>query len=300
MGRKPDCLIIGGGPAGLTAATYLARFLRNVLVVDSGQSRASWIPVSHNSPGFPHGISGNDLLKLLREQAQRYGARIERGTVTKLEKTGDGFTATAGDKKIYAAKVIIATGIVDEKPNLPRMPEFIYEGNVRFCPICDAYEAMDQRIAVIGPLRTAIRKALFLRSYSKDLTILSLDKAATLTPEEKNLLKEAGIEAPTCAVRDLYADGDCMTAELDDGSTARFDTLYPAMGAHVRSELALNLNAEHAKDGCIRTSDHHETSIDGLYAIGDISTELHQISVAFGHAAIAATHIHNALPASYR
>jgi 2-polyprenyl-6-methoxyphenol hydroxylase-like FAD-dependent oxidoreductase len=89
-----DCLIVGGGPAGLTAAIYLARFRRNVTVVDSGQSRAALIPESHNYPGFAEGISGPDLLASLREQASRYGARLENGKVEKLRKSDGQFEAT--------------------------------------------------------------------------------------------------------------------------------------------------------------------------------------------------------------
>jgi thioredoxin reductase (NADPH) len=296
-----ECLIIGGGPAGLMAAVYLARFRRRILLVDAGQSRAALIPKSHNYPGLPEGITGPEMLENLREQAQRYGTRIQRGTVSDLARGEHGFIATIdGAEKIEAQCVILASGIVDEKPGLPRMKDFIYEGNVRFCPICDGYEAMDARIAVIGPLRNAIRKALFLRSYSRDITILSLEPHVALTPEEKDLLEEAGIAAPPCAVADLYADGDCLAADLASGESCRFDVLYPAMDAKVRSALALALGAAHAQDGCICTSNHCETSVPGLYAIGDISTELHQISVAFGHAALAATHMHNRLERNYK
>jgi len=293
-----DCLIIGGGPAGLSASVYLARFRRQVIVADDRKSRAAWIPKSHNYPGEVDGISGEEMLARLREQAQMYGVEQREETVRKLEKDGDFFRATMNTGVITARTVILATGIVDEKPNLPRMPEFIYKGAIRFCPICDGYEAMDQRIAVIGPVRTAVKKALFLRTWSKDLTILAIG-ATELTPEEDRLLKEAGI-APPCPVKDLYVEGERVGADLANGKSHEFDIVYPAMGAKVRSQLALDLSASHAKNGCVCTSDHHETSIPGLYAIGDISTELHQISVAYGHAAIAATHIHNTLDHNFR
>lgn len=295
---KPlDVLIIGGGPAGLTAALYLARFRRDVAVVDNRASRCALIPQSHNYPGVPHGISGAEVLNDLREQVALYKAQQVEGTITKLERDGNDFIARInGNADIRARKVILATGIVDEKPNLPRMQEFIYKGAVRFCPICDGYEAMDQRIGVIGPIRTAIKKALFLRTWSKQLTILSLDQT-TLTPEEDALLKDAGIDAPA-PVKDLYIDGDRVAADLTDGRTLNFDILYPAMGAQTRSQLAVDLGANHMESGCICTNDYHESSIPGLYAIGDISTELHQISVSYGHAAIAATHAHNQLPAN--
>jgi thioredoxin reductase (NADPH) len=93
-----DCLVVGGGPAGLTAAIYLARFRRSALVIDAGNSRAAAIPKSHNHPGFPDGISGETLLQTLRVQAEEYGAKIASGTVLSLKTTADGFAAdtTAG------------------------------------------------------------------------------------------------------------------------------------------------------------------------------------------------------------
>ena len=96
MAEPLDCLIVGGGPAGLTAAIYLARFHLDILVVDDGKGRAESIPCTHNHAGYPDGISGKELVRLMREQAQRYGARIERDYVTRLDKTETGFCATWG------------------------------------------------------------------------------------------------------------------------------------------------------------------------------------------------------------
>jgi thioredoxin reductase len=117
MDAQFDCLIIGGGPAGLTAALYLARFRRKVMVVDSGSSRASLIPKTHNYPGFAE-ISGESLLAELRKQAERYGAVLRQAAVEHLERTPGGFRARTGTHHITAVKIILATGIVDEKPDL--------------------------------------------------------------------------------------------------------------------------------------------------------------------------------------
>ncbi len=99
-----DCLIIGGGPAGLTAAIYLARFHLDILVVDGGKSRASWIPCTRNHAGYPDGIEGKELLRRMREQACKYGAKIETEFVTKLEREGETglFTATWGSGEAKA------------------------------------------------------------------------------------------------------------------------------------------------------------------------------------------------------
>src|SRR5215218_6250161 len=112
-----DCLIIGGGPAGLITAIYLARYRRDTRVIDAGGSRAALIPTSHNYPGFPDGISGRELLVRLREQARRYGATLTAGSVERVELAADGtFRAFAGTETIAARTVVLATGAMDVEP----------------------------------------------------------------------------------------------------------------------------------------------------------------------------------------
>jgi thioredoxin reductase (NADPH) len=294
-----DCVVIGGGPAGLTAAIYLCRFRRTVAVIDSGFSRASLIPETHNYPGFVGGISGADLLAHFRKQASRYGARIDQGTVTGLEPAHGGLRARLGARSITARKVVLATGIIDEKPALPSLREFIYRGGLRFCPICDGYEVRDRRIGVLGPAKHAVKKALFLRTYSKDVTVLALDGAGALDAEDKRALREAGIPEPIAPVTDLLADGDTIKAVLENGATVDVEVLYPAMGAKIRSELASRLGATCNDNGCLIVDDRQRTSVTHLYAVGDVTLELHQLSVAVGQAAIAATDIHNCLEPNY-
>ena len=295
-----DCLIIGGGPAGLTAAIYLARYRRDISLVEDGQSRARLIPESHNYPGFT-GISGPDLLAALREQAERYGTRMRRLRIDGLEREADGtFVARAGADTIAARRILLATGIVDEAPALPGLREVIYRGAIRFCPICDGYEAMDRRIGVLGRLDTACKKALFLRAYTRDVVLLLTDAPGNADAEQARLLSEAGIAIPREPVVDVERSGEKITAIMRSGTRVEIDVLYPALGSDVRSELAQMLGARTNELGCIFVDEHQRTSIDGLYAAGDVVTDLDQIAVATGHAAVAATHIHNSLPRNFR
>jgi len=233
-------------------------------------------------------------------QAARYGAVLHHGTVEQLAREQDRFTARFDGRTVTAGKVVLATGIVDEKPALPSLPEFIYRGGVRFCPICDGYEARDKRIGVVGPLRQAIKKALFLRTYSRHVFVLPLDAEVRLRDDERQTLEGAGIPVPTARVTDLDTKATTIKATMADGAAVELDVLYPAMGATVRSELAIRLGAEANEAGCLKVDEHLRTSVPDLYAIGDVTVELHQISVATGHAAIAATHAHNHLPPNYR
>ncbi|MGZ9097662.1 MAG: NAD(P)/FAD-dependent oxidoreductase [Micavibrio sp.] len=296
-----DCLIIGGGPAGLTAANYLARFRRQVLIADSGSSRAALISDSHNYPGFKSGISGPELLDLLRQQAIQYGAVLRHGTVSDLQRDQNGlFTAVMDGARIKAQKVLLATGFVDEKPVMPSMAEFIYSGAVRFCPICDGYEAMDQCVGILGPLSRVIPKALFLRTYTNNLVILATDKALKISGEDRKILNDAGIAIPNECISDLMMKDDTVTAIMESGKHITLDVLYPAMGAVIRSELAIKLGAKANAEGCLFVDSHQCTNVPGLYAAGDITLDLSQISVATGQAAIAATHMHNTLPPNPR
>ena len=161
----PEVLIVGAGPAGLTAATYLARFLRRVLVADAGSPRACWIPLSHNMPGFPAGITGDAILSRMREQAEEYGAVIEPGAVERLTPVeGGGFIAQLNGRQVRVRAVLLATGVIDHHPDLPGVENAIARALVRICPICDGYEARDKAVAVIGDGDMGVREAAFLRT----------------------------------------------------------------------------------------------------------------------------------------
>ena len=296
-----DCLIVGGGPAGLTAAIYLARFRRRVLLVDSGASRAALIPESHNYPGFTGGVAGPELLERLRRQAERYGAKLRGGTVEELQPGGDEtFSARIDGEVLQARKVLLATGIVDEKPALPSMAEFIYRGAIRFCPICDGFEASDRRIGILGPLQRVMAKALFLRTYTPDIVILATDKDLDISDADREALRLVGIPIPHEPVADLVLAGGAVTAIMASGMRIELDVLYPALGAHVRSELATRIGSEANEQSCLIVDQHQRTSVPNLYAAGDVTFDLSQISVATGQAAVAATDIHNTLPLNPR
>jgi thioredoxin reductase (NADPH) len=288
-----DCLIVGGGPAGLTAATYLARYRRRIVLIDAGESRAALIPESHNYPGF-QGINGKALLARLREQAERHGADLRSSEVTALIRENGHYIARSRRDEIRARTVLLATGLVDAKPATPGLIEGVMHGAVRFCPICDGYEAMDRRIGVLGPLAHAGSKALFLRTYSRDVILFPTSGEGERAP-----LDEAGVAIAPRPVN-VAPNGTRVTVTTEDGTEHVLDVLYPAMGCTVRSELALALGAGCNEIGNLRVDEHQRTTVEGLYGAGDVISDLHQISVATGHAAVAATAIHNALERNWR
>jgi thioredoxin reductase (NADPH) len=294
MSSKLDCLVVGAGPAGLVAAIYLARYRRTVLVVDSGASRASLIPVSHNYPGFPDGIEGPELLRRLREQGMRYGARFRSCSVQTLEQNDDqGYVARTGDDRLAARCVLLATGVVDIEPDLPELTDAIRRGLIRHCPICDGYEVIDREVAVIGSGVKGVREALFIRGYTPHLTLFSTGDPALIDGRHRAWLDEAGIRLIEQRIRAVRSEaGKLIGLETADGEVHRFDTLYSALGGKPRSTLALQLGARCSDEGQLLVDEHMQTSIPGLYAAGDVVSSLNQMSVAAGHAAIAATAIH--------
>jgi thioredoxin reductase (NADPH) len=298
--ERLDCLIIGGGPAGLTAATYLARFRRRVLVIDEGKSRAALIPLSHNYPGYS-GISGPDLLALMRRQAEQHGALYRQGCVTAVEHGEEhSFVALTEAEPIRARTVLLATGVVDINPGLAGLARAVQDGALRYCPICDGYEAIDQRIGVLGTVKSAARKAMFLRTYSTDVTLLPTENPAPEDEEKIAALRKAGVKLAKATVRDIEMKGEKILVLLANGETCELDVFYPALGCDVRSDLAKALGARTDELGCLMVDQRQKTGIPGLLAAGDVVSDLDQISVAVGHAAVAATTIHNALPYNFR
>lgn len=293
-----DCLVIGGGPAGLTAAIYLARFHLRILVVDGGKSRAALIPCTHNHAGFPDGIKGTELLERMREQACKYGARVETEFVTKLERdesTGL-FTATWGSGKAVARSVLIATGITNRRPPMDEdlHDDALARGLVRYCPICDGYEVTDKKVGVIGSDSHGVAEALFIRSYTADVTLIAPDKALRLKPEDAQKLKDAAIGCVDGPAQAVAVANDCITVDTAEGHYT-FDSIYPALGSDTHTQLAEMVGAKLAADDCILCDNHQRSSVPGLYAAGDVVHGLDQISHAMGEGGVAATTIRNDL-----
>ncbi|ABB74819.1 NAD(P)/FAD-dependent oxidoreductase [Nitrosospira multiformis] len=310
-----DCLIIGAGPGGLTAAIYLARFRRHITIVDSGFSRAALIPTTHNCPGFPMGISGNEFLDRLRLQAAQYGVEVQAGEVLRLRQVENFFEAHvsnsagsgtsrhrggdgggAGGMSIRAVTILLATGTADSRLDTSDWKTCIRKGLIRLCPICDAYEATDQNIALLSSSpREGVKHALFLRTYSRNVTLIYQAKAE-LTSAEKRRLRKVNVEVIEDALGSLHITGESKPSiRLSNGEELPFDVIYPMLGESPRSQLAVQLGARCNREGKLIVDRHQRTTVAGVYAVGDVVDGLNQISVAAAHAAVASTDIQNRL-----
>ena len=291
-----DCLVIGGGPGGLTAAIYLRRFHRNIMLIDKGESRLSLIPVSHNYPGFPEGVQGTALLQSLRDQLS-----AASGEVTSIGRDEKSFFADWTGGRVRAHKVIMATGIVDIGLPTENWRAAVRHGAIRLCPICDGYDVTDRRIAIVCGQDNRVAHARFMRTFSADITLMLPQDATPLSEDEKAELRDAGVawlEAPALDVS--TQDSRTPLVHTADGQQHAFDVLYPMLGENARSRLAAELGAQLGDCGDLVVDIHQRTTVEGLYAIGDVVVGINQISVSTGQAAVAATDVHNQLPACLR
>jgi len=294
MSSDFDCIVIGGGPAGMTAAIYLARFRRRLVLLDAGGSRAQWIPRSNNHPAFPGGIEGRELLERMRRQMARFGVAHVKERAENLGREGKDFLVEARNERFAARAVILATGAVDRVPEMKDVLDHVRRGTIRQCPICDAYEVIDRRIVVLGSGRHAVEEALFVRGYSPDVTIAFPSGQPGPDPDESAALRRAGVAVLADAVQGVSCDEGEVRLDLGAGRVVRFDVAYSGMGIAPQTQLVADLGPQLSSDGRLETDAHMQTTVPGLYAAGDVVTGLNQIAVAMAQAEIAATAVHNA------
>jgi thioredoxin reductase (NADPH) len=268
-----DCVVVGGGPAGLTAAYYLLRFHRTIACFDDGDSRALRIELSRNYPAFPNGIAGSELLNRLAKQLENAGGNVISKHVSRIETNEAGFVVRAGKHTMRARTVLLATGTRDLVPAIHGIDAIRAKQLLRQCPICDGFEYTGRRIVVIGKGEHGVREADFLRTYSSQVVLVD-------------------IASPP---RRLEHRDSAIAMVLADGTPIECDVVYAALGSTPKSELAATLGAELDEQGNVVVGPHCDTSVPGLFASGDVVAGLDQLAVATGHGATAATAIHNYL-----
>jgi len=289
-----DCIVVGAGPAGLLAGTYLGRFRRRAIVIHDGESRARWIPRTRNVPGWPDGIAGADLLARLEAQLERYDVERIAGRVVAIEGKRGAFRLVEGTRTWQARRVILATGVHDVVPDdLRRLWPLVESGHVRLCPVCDAFELCGKRIGVLVRGRRCAGEAAFLSSYSASLVVFTHGEApdAAVT----RALQDQNVRLETAALAAVEAAGACLDVGLEDGRTVQVDALYIGFGVEVYSGLARRAGAQCDAEGYLLVDQRQQTSLPGVYAAGDVVQSLSQISVGFGQAAIAASAINVSL-----
>lgn len=291
-----DCIVVGAGPAGLSAALYLARYRRRTLVLHDDSARALRIPKTHNAPGFADGISGPDLIARMTNHAAEYGAQFDQARVSTAATDGDGFVLSADDGRQWRSRaVILATGINLNQIDLPHddHEQAIRDNILRYCPVCDAYEHIDKRIGIIGCDESGAAEALFMRRYSRDITLVPR-AFADLEADDLQQMRDAGIRVIENPVERYEPGAREMRIWLKGVSEPlSFDVIYPALGVTPRTGLAAQLGIAVDAKGRCQPGAVFATAVPGAWCAGDIVDGLDQISVAMGHGAIAGTKAHN-------
>lgn len=303
-GEDLDCLIVGAGPAGLTALTYLSRFHRRAVALSSPVSRPRLLLIdrSYNLPGYAEGIPGATLLRNLREQAEENGGAIYEGTARRIDRTDDHFRVhLAEGETLRARSILLAMGVRDREPDIPGIGGHV--GHFfRYCPVCDGYEHTGRQLGILGAGHAAARHALFLRTFSDRVALFLHGQSTDCLGRYAEVLRRRGIAFYTPRVTAILEGGDDPASlhpgrgvRLEDGSEHPLAVLYGALGCDVNLGPAQHLGLELDDEGYVIVDCNQRTRLPGVYAAGDIVSNINQISVAFGQAAIAAVRIHNTL-----
>lgn len=289
-----DCAIIGGGPAGLTCAIFMARYRRRTLLVDSGKPRNYASQGVHGFLGH-HGILPAELNRKGREEAAAAGAEICEAIATKIEKLGDVFEVTTNVATIRARRVVLAYGVRDILPDIPGIEEY-YGKSIHHCPDCDGYEVSDRRVGVIGWGKRVVGFTLKMLRWTCDLTIFTHGNEREFEPEQTSkLLAENITIMEEKIVKLIGTDGVLRAIELENGKRIELDALFFTIGVERSCTLGDDIGCETYNKVNFKVDEYKQTTVEGVYAIGDLvpGSQLAITSAADG--AIAAIAINKSL-----
>lgn len=292
-----DCLIVGGGIAGLQAAIQLGRYKHKVLVLDSNDGRSTICKSYHNILGYPDGVSGPELREIGKKHAESLGVEFVNEKVEQAEKTDGGFEVSSQKGNKYKGKrILLATGIMDRMPPFPELMPCLGI-SVYVCPDCDGYEVKDKRTIVLGSGNAGANMALTLSYWTNDLVFINHEKKHA---DQKLLekLKEKKIEYLEESICKVLADDEKFNGvQLGNGKKITGDRGFIAFGGNeVKSDLAKQLRAERLENKHILTDPRSKmTSVKNVWAAGDVAAHSEQVTIAMGEGSQAAIWIHKSL-----
>ncbi len=292
-----DCLIVGGGIAGLQAAIQLGRYRRRVLVIDAGDGRSALCHEYHNILGYPHGVSGQYLRETGRKQAEQYGVDFVLAKALSAEKEDGNFSITVnGGKKYRGKRLLLATGVTDRLPPFPEIYPCLGK-SVYICPDCDGYEVIDKRVLVLGSGNAGAKMALALTYWTKEIIYINHDDRRISSGNQDKLAK-AGIVCYGEPVVQVLAEGPSFQGViLHNGETINANHAFLAFGSNqANTLLGKQLGVERLENKHIIVDPRTKmTSVKNVWAAGDACVHSEQVTLAMGDGLQAAVWIHKSL-----
>jgi len=290
-----EVVVVGGGPAGLQTALYTTRLGHDTAVVDRGGGRAAMMLETHNVIGVPEDTSGNEFLQTAQEQVEAYGADVVRDFIVEVERTEDGrFRLVGNDGEFRAERVVLGVGFNDERPD-PPVPRT--GRGLHYCLHCDAYMFVDRPVYVMGTGEAAAHVAMIMLNFTDDVDVLLRGETPEWSDETDEQLRGHPIDVVEAEITGMQKgeDGWLEAFEFDDGSVRKYRGGFPMYGSNYNTALAEQLGCELNDDGTVVVDESMETTVDGVYAVGDITPGHNQIPVAMGKGAQAGLDIHYGL-----
>jgi thioredoxin reductase len=290
-----EVAIVGGGPAGLTAAVWLGRYLRSTVLVDAGDPR-NWETRGVNGYlGLPR-ITPAALRLKGREECERFGVELVDEEVLQVIRSESSFCLTLrSGEQIHAARVLLAIGVRDVWPDVPGLSR-AYGETVHVCPDCDGYEAQGKKTVIIGTGKKAVNLALALTTWTSDIIVCTNGAPARMDKELCGKLERLNIPVLENRIRQVSeADGDVYAIELEQGMTIDCERIFFGLGQLPADDLGTQLGCKRNDHGQIVIDDRGATSVEHVYAAGDITPGPQLAAVAAASGATAALAIHRSL-----
>jgi len=287
-----EVVVVGGGPAGMTAALYSTRLGHQTAVVNRGGGRAAMMQEVHNLLGVREETSGAEFLGIGQEQLEAYGCDIHRDMVTSCSRADDGAFRLSGNNADYAAEmVVLATGFNDVRPEppLPRTGRGLH-----YCLHCDAHMFVDESVYVMGRSESAAHVAGIMLNFTDEVDLLTRGEDPEWSDETAEMLDRHPIEVVHEDVSGVQngEDGWLKALEFEDGTVREYKGGFAMYGSEYNNGLARELGCDINDDGTIEVGDHGETSVENVYAVGDCTPGHNQIPVALGQGAKAGIDVH--------
>lgn len=294
VAREREVIIIGGGLAGLSAAIYLGRALRDVLIIDAGESLAIWEPEVQNYLGFEK-IDGRELLRRARDQALCYGAEIVREEVEGISRDSSQFKAQGKKSSFSSRRLLLATGVYHLPPKIPGVNECVGK-SMFFCKDCDGYRVQGKPVIIAGSNNDAVDYALGLLMFTECVVLLTNGEAPSWDHQHERWLREYEVPVYTEQITQVDHDQGCIrSVTLAGGQKAVAACLFTTRGDICHNHLAQQLGAALDEQGQVIVDNEQRTNVPGLYAAGCVTPANCQMIIAAGDGATAAQAINRDL-----